>query len=140
MAISKEVQVVAVVAALTVLVGSVGLYLGFHSNQYVVHGKPTPQAPDQGPILYEMRSVRSNPNRIRFEWREIPKAATYRVTVMSAANDSLFTSPELRDPYWTIPPKLRPRLKKQTGYHWRVSVRLESGAVQASEAAAFATQ
>lgn len=140
MANGREVQTLIVVGALAILVASVGLYLGFHSSQLVPRMPATPLPAAHGPILYEMRSIRSDPDRVRLEWREVPGAAGYRVTILSAADESLFTGPEIPRPYWTITPEYRGRLKPQTTYHWRLTVRYPDRPPAVSEASSFATQ
>ena len=140
MANRREYRTVFVVGALALAVAGVGLYLGFHSNRLTPELSSMPLRPDEGPIVYEMRSVRSDPDRVRFEWREVPGSAGYRVTVMSASDDSLFTSPEIHTSYWTIPPGQRGRLAARTVYHWRLTVRFPARAPAVSDPAAFATQ
>ena len=140
MANRRDLAAVFVIGVLTVLVASVGLFLGFNADRLAPSGAPVQHVPDQGPILYEMRSVTSEPDRVRFEWREVEGAAGYRVTVLSTAEDSLFVSPEIRTPYWTIPPELRSRLAAGTAYRWRLSVRFEDRPEARSDPASFATQ
>ena len=140
MANRSDLRTVFVVGALALVVASAGLYLGFHSNRLTVGSPSQAPQPDQGPIVYQMRSVRSDPNRVRFEWREVPGAAGYRVTVLTASDDSLFAGPEIRTPYWTIPPGQRGLLAPQTVYHWRLTVRFPDRAPAVSDPAAFATQ
>lgn len=140
MANRRDLTALLVVGALTVIVSSVGLVLGFHSNRLTPRYATPLRVPDRGPILYEMRSMISEPDRVRFAWREVDGAEGYRVTVMTAADESLFTSPEVRTPYWTIPPPLRARLGPQTTYHWRLTVHFEDRAPAVSEGASFATQ
>jgi hypothetical protein len=140
MANQRNLMAVVVVGALTLLVGGAGLYLGFASGRSPQSGPPVPKQPDQGPILFEMRSIRSEPDRIRFEWARFDDASAYRVTVLSASDDSMFASPTLQSNAWVIPTDLRLKLAAQSVYHWRVTVFSKSGAVRASEPAAFATQ
>jgi hypothetical protein len=129
------------IALLTILVASVGLYLGFKNPARPgAAGPPVPKAPDQGPIIYEMRSVRSDPDRVRLEWRDVPGALGYSVTLMSATDESLFVSPSLSEPAWNLPPEIRSKLTPQTVYHWRLTVDLAGGRTQKSEPGAFATQ
>jgi hypothetical protein len=129
------------IALLTILVASVGLYLGFRNPARPgAAGHPVPKAPDQGPIIYEMRSVRSDPDRVRLEWRDVPGALGYSVTLMSATDESLFVSPSLSEPAWNLPPEIRSKLTRQTVYHWRLTVDLAGGHNERSEPAAFATQ
>ena len=140
MANRKEAVTLVVVGALTLLVAGTGLYLGFRTPSGPSAGPPVPKQPDQGPILFEMRSVRSEPDRVRLEWKEIPRARSYRITVMTADDESLFTSPTLSTTAWTIPPEMRPRLAKATVYHWKVEAVLPDRAPMISEPGAFATQ
>ena len=141
MANRKDAQALVLVGALSVLVAGAGLYLGFHSTRHPKSsGAPLPVTPEHGPILYEMRSVRSDPDRVRLEWKDVPDATGYRITIMNAQDDSLFTSPTLSTTSWTIPQEMRGRLKRQTVYHWRLTVSLPSGRQVASDAASFATQ
>jgi hypothetical protein len=140
MANRRDLQTLIVVGALATLVASVGLFLGFHSNRLVPHLAPTPLPPASGPIVYEMSSIRSDPDRVRFEWREVPGAVGYRVTLLTATDDSLFTGPDVETPYWTIPPELRGKLKPQTTYHWRLTVRYLGRGPSVSDPASFATQ
>jgi hypothetical protein len=129
------------IALLTILVASVGLYLGFRNPARPgAAGPPVPKAPDQGPIIYEMRSVRSDPDRVRLEWRDVPGALGYSVTLMSAEDESLFVSPPLSNPVWTLPPEIRSKLAAQTVYHWRLTVDFAGGRSERSDPAAFATQ
>ena len=140
MANRKEAMTLLVVGALTLLVAGTGLYLGFSTPSGPKAGPPVPKQPEQGPILFEMRSVGSEPDRVRLEWKQIPRARGYRVTLMSAADESLFTSPELSTTSWTIPPVFRARLAKATVYHWRVEAIFPTGTPMVSEPGAFATQ
>jgi hypothetical protein len=143
MANRSDFQTVLLVGALTLLVGGAGLYLGFNTSRTprAKGGTPVPHVPDTGPIVYEMRSVRSDPDRVRLEWREIEGARAYRVTVMSAEDESLFASPELTTTNWTIPSDLRTGLGSGNIYHWKVTVLGGPGEpVRASEPSVFATQ
>ena len=140
MANRRDLTSLLVVGALAVIVSGVGLVLGFHSNRLVPHPAAAPRVPDRGPILYDMRSMISEPDRVRLAWREVEGAAGYRVTVLSAADESLFTSPGIRTPYWTIPADLRSRLAAQTTYHWRLRVEFENRPPAISGIASFATQ
>jgi hypothetical protein len=140
MANRKDAQTLVVVGALSVIVASVGLFLGFSTGPRQATGPETPAAPDQGPILYGMRSVRSDPDRVRLEWNDSPGAAGYRITLMTAEDESLLTSPTLRTTSWTLPSEVRSRLERQTVYHWRLTVLLPGGRAAVSEPAAFATQ
>ncbi len=128
------------IVSFTLLTACGGLYFGFVAPRPSSSGKPIPRVPDQGPILYEMRSVVSQPNRVRLEWLDVTGASGYRIKIMSAVDDSLFVSPELKQNAWTIPPDLRPRLAKQTVYHWQLTVIFPETPPRISEAAAFATQ
>ena len=140
MANRRDLKALLWIGALTLVVGSAGLYLGFRTEVHPDHGPPVPTPPNRGPIIYEMRSMRSDPDRVRLEWSPIAGARDYAVTIMSAADESLFVSPPLGTAAWTIPPALRSRLAPQTAYHWRLTVRLTNGKVDRSEPAAFATQ
>lgn len=140
MANRKEAMTLLWVGALTLLVAGTGLYLGFRTPAGSKAGPAVPKQPEQGPILFGMRSVTSEPDRVRLEWKEIPRARGYRVTVMTAADESLFTSPALSTTAWTIPPELRPRLAKATVYHWKVEADLLDGPPMISDPGAFATQ
>ncbi len=140
MANHRDFTTVLVVGLLAMIVASVGLFLGFHSNRFVPTGKPIPLPPDTGPIVYEMRSVRSDADRVRFEWRDVPGAAGFRVTILTASDDSLLSGPEVRTPYWTIPPEIRRHLAPATAYHWRLTVRFPDRAPAVSEPAVFTTQ
>lgn len=139
MANQRNVMAVLVVGALTLLVGGAGLYLGFASGRSPQHGPAVPKQPDTGPILFDMRSLRSDPDRIRFEWARFDDATAYRVTVLTASDDSLFTSPTLQSNAWVIPTDSRRKLAPQAVYHWKVTVFSKSGA-RSSDPAAFATQ
>ena len=140
MANRKEATTLLFVGALTLLVAGTGLYLGFRTPAGSKTGPPVPIEPEQGPILFEMRSVRSDPDRVRLEWKEIPRATGYTITVMTAADESLFSSPALGANNWTIPPELRGRLEKSTVYHWKVRADLPDGPPMISDPGAFATQ
>lgn len=142
MANRRDFQAVLLVGALTLLVGGAGLYLGFNTNRAprAKTGEPVPKVPDTGPIVYEMRSVRSDPDRVRFEWRNVAGVDAYRVTVMSAEDESLFASPEITTTNWTIPTELRSSLAPQSVYHWKVTALGPGKMVRMSEPSAFATQ
>ena len=140
MANRKEGTTLLIVGALTLLVAGTGLYLGFRTPAGSRTGPPVPKQPEQGPILFEMRSVRSEPDRVRLEWKQIPRASGYRVTLMSAADESLFVSPPLSTTSWTIPPEFRSRLEKATVYHWKVHAEFPDDPALISEPGAFATQ
>jgi len=140
MANHSNTTAVLVVGMLTLLVGGAGLYLGFESDRGPHHGPPVPKQPDHGPILYDMRSIRSDPDRIRFEWAPIGDAKGYRITVLSPTDDSLFASPTLTSSAWVIPPEQRSRLSTQSVYHWKVTVLLDRGESRSSDPASFATQ
>ena len=142
MANRSDFQTVMLVGALTLLVAIAGLYLGFNTNRAprAKGGTEVPRVPDTGPIVYEMRSVRSDPDRVRFEWRDVGGASGYRVTVMTAADESLFASPVITTTNWTIPPELRSGLSPQSVYHWKVTVFGPGELIKASEPSAFATQ
>lgn len=140
MANRNETRAVLVVALLTFVVMGGGLWLGFRAPAGLHHGPPVPKPPDLGPIIYDMHSVRSAPNRVRFQWREVTGATGYHLTVMDATDDSLFVSPTLRSATWVLPSDLRSKLKPQTVYHWRLRVDFAQGPSRVSEAAAFATE
>lgn len=140
MANQRNVMAVLIVGALTLLVGGAGLYLGFASDRTPRTGPPVPKQPDYGPILFEMRSLRSEPDRVRLEWARFPDAAGYRVTVLTASDDSLFASQTLQTNAWVIPSDLAAKLAPQSVYHWRVTVLSADGAFRSSDPAAFATQ
>jgi hypothetical protein len=140
MANQRETRSVLIIGVLTLVVAGTGLYLGFQKPRAPNAGQEVPKVPDQGPIIYEMRSVRSEPDLVRLEWRDVEGASGYRVTVMSAEDDSLFASPVLSTTVWLIPPELRPQLQRQTVYHWKLAVLFPDGGERASEPAAFATQ
>ena len=141
MANRRDAMGIVWIAILTMVVAGVGLYLGFHNPARPgAGGPPVPKVPDQGPILYEMRSVRSDPDRVRLEWRDVPGALGYGVPLMSATDESLFVSPVLSQPVWNLPPEIRSKLAPHTVYHWRLTVDLAGGRTERSEPAAFATQ
>lgn len=140
MANHRDFTTVLVVGLLALLVASVGLFLGFNSNRIVPAGTPMPVAPESGPVVYEMRYVRSDADRVRFEWRDVRGAAGYRVTILTASDDSLLSGPEVHTTYWTLPPELRGRLARATAYHWRLTVRFPNRAPAVSEPAVFTTQ
>jgi|SRR6267154_1505836 len=139
MANRREVGSVLAIAGFTLLTAVSGLYLGFVAPRGALHGKPIPLVPDQGPILYEMHSIYSKPGRVRLDWRDVPHAAGYRITVMTATDESLFVSPVLPRNSWVIPHEKTFPVKPQTVYPWTVTV-LFPGRTEASEPAAFATQ
>lgn len=128
------------IGLLTMVVGGVGLYLGFQTGFRPHTGPPVPTPPDRGPIVYRLRTIRSDPDRVQFLWDAVPGAKSYEVTVMSAADDSLFTGPPVEGTAWTLPPEWRSRLAPQTAYHWRLTTRLANGRVDRSDPTAFATQ
>ena len=140
MANYREARSVLIIGVLTLVVLGTGLYLGFQPPRASSTGPDVPKVPDQGPIIYEMRSVRSDPDRILLEWRDVEGASGYRVAILSAEDDSLFSSPMLSTTTWVIPPELRPLLTPQTVYHWRLTVFTPDGREESSEPAAFATQ
>jgi hypothetical protein len=140
MANRKDLVALVVVGGISVLVAGVGLWLGFHAKRVAPTGAPPPIVPEHGPILYDMRSVASAPDRVRLEWRGVPGASGYRITLLTAADDSLFASPPLTTTSWTIPPGIRSKLQAQTLYHWRLEVTMAGGGTKVSEPASFATQ
>lgn len=140
MANRREIRSLVVVGALALLVGSVGLFLGFHSNRLTLHPSKYPLAPPNGPIVYKMHSIRSDPGRVRFEWAPVQGATFYHVTVFTAAGDSLFTGPDITRPYWTVTPRYAGYLKAQTTYHWRLTIRMVDGTRKVSDPASFATE
>jgi hypothetical protein len=140
MANRRDATTVLTVALLALLVGGVGLWLGFRPAQPVENGPPVAKVPDQGPIIYQMSSMFSEPDRIQLGWREIEGASAYRVLVMTATDDSLFSSDSLPTNVWTIPPALRTKLSPQTGYHWRLTVLFPDRPAAYSDIASFATQ
>lgn len=139
MANRRDLGTVIAIAGFTLLTAVSGLYLGFVAPRAVPHGKPVPRVPDQGAILYEMHSIYSKPDRIRLDWRDVPKATGYRITVMTTEDESLFVSPLLPRNSWVIPHGASYPLSRQTVYHWKVTVMLPEG-TETSDAAAFATQ
>ncbi len=139
MANRREIGSVIAIAGFTLLTAVSGLYLGFVAPRSMPHGKAIPRVPDQGAILYEMHSIYSRPGRVRLEWRDVPHATGYRITVMTPVDDSLFVSPVLPRNSWVIPHEAAYPLARQTVYHWKVTVIFPDG-IQASDAAAFATQ
>ena len=139
MANRRELGSILAIAGFTLLTACSGLYLGFVAPRAMSHGKPVPHVPDQGPVVYEMHSVVSKPNRVRLEWRDVPGAIGYRITVMSAEDESLLVSPRLPRNSWVIPREAGSRFRRQTVYHWKVTVFRADGE-EVSEASAFATQ
>ena len=140
MANRRDITTVAIVALLALVVGGAGLYLGFRPPAPRETGPPVPKQPDIGPIVYDMTSIFSEPNRVQLRWREVPGVAAYIVTVLSAADDSLFASDSLHTNSWTIADPNHEKLKRQTAYHWRLAVIFSSRSVAHSEVATFATQ
>lgn len=140
MANRRDITTLLVVALLALVVGGAGLWLGFRPPPPRESGPAVPKQPDIGPIVYEMTSIFSEPNRVQLRWREVPDAAAYHVTVMSAADDSLFASDSLDTNVWTIPDPLAARLEPQTAYHWRLTVLFKDRAPSQSDVASFATQ
>jgi hypothetical protein len=140
MANRRDAQTVLVVALLAIVVGAVGLWLGFRPMRPRESGPPVPKQPDHGPILYEMNSIVSDPGRVQLGWRTVEGAGGYRVTILTASDDSLFGSDTLRTNAWTIAGDLHGRLSPQTTYHWRLAVFYPDRAPDISEPAAFATQ
>jgi len=139
MANRREVASVLAIGGFTLLTALSGLYLGFVAPRAAWQGKPIARVPDQGPILYEMHSMYSKPERVRLDWRDVPHALGYRITVLTPTDDSLFTSPVLPHNSWVIPHDKAYPVKHQTVYHWTVTVLLP-GRTEVSEPAAFATQ
>lgn len=140
MANRRDATTVLVVALLALAVGGVGLWLGFRPPPSPEQGPPVPKEPDQGPILYEMSSIFSEPDRIQLSWRAVEGASAYRVVVMTAADDSLFSSDSLATNAWTIPPAIRATLAPRSTYHWRLTVLFPDRPPAQSEIASFATQ
>ena len=140
MANSRNVMALIVVGALTLLVGGAGIYLGFAAGKNPQAGPPVPKPPDYGPYRFDMRSIRSDPDRIRFEWKRYENARGYRVTVLTPEDDSLFSSPMLTSSAWVVPTDSRVKLAAQSVYHWRVTVFEADGKTEVSDPAAFATQ
>lgn len=139
MANRREIGTVIAIAGFALLTACSGLYLGFVAPRAMPRGKPVPRVPEQGAVIYRMQSMFSKPNRVRLEWREMPGAMGYRVTVTNAEDESLFVSPRLPRNSWVIPPKSSFRLSRQTVYHWKVTVFYPERA-ETSDVAAFATQ
>ena len=139
MANRSQIGPVLAIGAFTLLTAVSGLYLGFVAPRRTTHSKPAPVLPDQGPILYEMHSMVSDPGRVRLDWRDVPGASGYRITVMSSADDSLFSSPILRTNSWVIPRDPKHPLKRRTVYHWKVTV-TRPDTTEVSDPSAFATQ
>lgn len=140
MANRRDATTVLVVALLALVVGGVGLWLGFRPSPRIETGAPVPKQPDQGPILYEMSSMFSEPDRIQLSWRAIEGASAYRVVLMTASDDSLFASDSLQTNAWTLPQEYRSKLAPQTGYHWRLTVFFPDKPAAHSDVASFATQ
>ena len=140
MANRRDATTVLVVALLALVVGGVGLWLGFRPPRPAETGPPVPKQPDRGPIVYEMTSIFSEPDRVQLGWRVVEGASAYRVLLMTAADDSLFASDSLTTNAWTVPPELRSRLAPQTAYHWRLTVFFPDKPAAHSEPASFATQ
>ena len=139
MANRSQLGPVLAIGAFTLLTAVSGLYLGFVSPRRTTHYKPAPIQPDQGPILYDMHSMVSDPDRVRLDWRDVPGATGYRITVMTSADDSLFTSPPLTRNSWVIPKDRAHPLKRHTVYHWKVTV-ARPDTTEVSDPSAFATQ
>jgi hypothetical protein len=139
MANRRDVGSVIAIAGFTLLTALSGLYLGFVAPRVAPHGKAAPRVPDQGPILYDMHSMVSDPIRVHLDWRRVAEATGYRVTVMTTEDESLFVSPTLRQNSWVIPNEKAFPLQPQTVYHWKVTV-LRPDGIESSEPAAFATQ
>ena len=139
MANRRDVSSVIAIAGFTLLTAVSGLYLGFVAPRATPHGKAAPRVPDQGPILYDMHSMVSDPLRVHLDWRNVASASGYRVTVMTTEDESLFVSPTLRQNSWVIPSEKAFPLQPQTVYHWKVTVLLPDG-IESSDPAAFATQ
>jgi len=141
MANQRNAVALILIGSFALLVGGAGLYLGFKSDQTpYYHGPPVPKVPDHGPFLYSMRSIWSEPNRVRFEWAAMKGAKEYRVTIMSPGDEPIFDSPALVNNAWVIPTDMRDRLQSNSVYHWKVTVVNQRGESQASDAASFATQ
>jgi hypothetical protein len=140
MAKQRNAVAVLLIGALTMLVGGTGMYLGFEAGRHPQSGPAVPKQPDHGPILYEMRSIASEPDRVRLEWKAMSDARGYRITVSTAEDESLFVSPALITNAWVIPQDLRSLLLPQTVYHWKVTVLTDKGAARTSDPAPFVTQ
>ena len=139
MANRSQVGPVIAIMGFTLLTAVSGLYLGFVAPRAASHGKAAPHVPDQGAILYDMHSIVSDPDRVRLEWRDVPGALGYRITVMTPTDDSLFASPVLPHNSWVIPKDHSYSLQRLSVYHWKVTVTLP-GRVEISDASSFATQ
>ncbi|HYQ96627.1 MAG TPA: hypothetical protein VER38_06410 [Candidatus Eisenbacteria bacterium] len=139
MANRKETLSVIAIGAFALLTACSGLYLGFVAPRTAARGKPIARVPEQGPVIYQMASVFSKPNRVRLQWRDVAGATGYRIKVMSAKDDSLFASPVLTTNAWVIPKELGSRMKRQTVYRWQLTVFFPSR-TEISDPAAFATQ
>jgi hypothetical protein len=140
MANRRDIVSVLVVAVLAVAVGGVGLWLGFQPPRPAETGPPVPKPPDQGPIVYAMTSIFSEPDRIQLGWRAVEGATAYRVLLMTAQDDSLFASDSLKTNAWTLPSELRSKLAPQTAFHWKLTVFFPDRPAAQSDAASFATQ
>ena len=140
MANRRDVGSIIAIFGFTLLTAVSGLYLGFVAPRSTSQGKPAPRVPDQGAILYDMHSIYSPPNRIRLDWRDVPGATGYRVTVMTTEDESLFVSPLLPRNSWVIPhdDEAYP-LQPLTTYHWKVTAVLPES-TQTSDPASFAMQ
>jgi len=139
MANRRDVGAVILIAGFTLLTALSGLYLGFVAPRAPYQGKPAPIVPDQGAILYQLRSIYSDPGRVRLDWRDVPGATSYKVTVMTAEDESLYVSPTLHQNSWVIPNSEAFPLQHQTTYHWKVTVTF-SDHTESSDPGAFSTQ
>jgi hypothetical protein len=140
MANRRDIQTVLVVALLALAVGGAGLFLGFRPSLPRGGGPPVPKQPDVGPILYDMNAIVSDPRRVQLGWRAVDGATGYRVTILTASDDSLFASDTLRVNAWTFASDANHRLAPQSTYHWRLAVFFVGRDPEFSEFAAFATQ
>ncbi len=139
MANRRDVMAVIAIAGFTLLTAVSGLYLGFVAPRTPYQGKPAPIVPDHGAILYQLRSIYSDPGRVRLDWRDVPGAKSYKVTVMTAEDESLYVSPTLHQNSWVIPSTEAFPLERQTTYHWKVTIFL-SEHTETAEPGAFSTQ